>query len=73
MTVTAESLRAKLDNAIDLLIEGKITSADATAVSSLANQMIESAKAEANAARIYSEIGDTRIKRTPFLIGNDNA
>ncbi len=68
MSVTADNLRDTLNQTIQKLLDGDIDAVQANAVGNLAGKIIESAKAEVDAARIYSDMVAIDMPRSQFLI-----
>lgn len=66
--VTAQSLRETLNSTIEKLLKGEIDVSQANAVGNLANKIIDTAKTEIYAAKIYDEIADPRTKKSGFLL-----
>lgn len=69
MTVTANDLRSSLKNAMDLVVQGKLDASGANAVANLASKIIESAKTEVMAAKIYDDLADIKAVRSDFVQG----
>lgn len=71
--VTAESLRETLNETIQKLLRGDVDVAQANAVGNLASKIIDTAKTEIYAAKVYDVIGDIRAKRSQFLLEDKGA
>ncbi|MDY0186167.1 MAG: hypothetical protein RBR43_09850 [Desulfuromonadaceae bacterium] len=68
MTVTASDLRETLKQAMDLVISGSLEVDRANAVANLATKMIDSAKAEVLAAKVYDDLADINAPKSTFVI-----
>ncbi len=68
MTVTASDLRETLKQAMDLVISGSLEVDRANAVANLATKMIDSAKAEVLAAKVYDDLADINARKSTFVI-----
>lgn len=68
MTVTASDLRETLKQAMDLVISGSLEVDRANAVANLATKMIDSAKAEVLAAKVYDDLADINSPKSTFVI-----
>lgn len=68
--VTADSLRDTLNETINKLLNGEVDVAQANAVGNLASKIIDTAKTEIYAAKVYDDLMDANTKKSPFLLGS---
>lgn len=68
MTVTASDLRETLKQTMDLVISGRLEVDRANAVANLATKMIDSAKAEVLATKVYDDLADIHAPKSTFVI-----
>lgn len=71
MTITASELRGTLKQTIDLLIARKIDVDEANAVANLASKIVDTAKVEVMAAKVYSDLADLNAPKSNFVIDQD--
>lgn len=71
MTLSASDLRATLKETIDLVIEGKLQVDQANAVANLASKIVDTAKVEVLAAKVYSDLADLNAPKSNFVIDQD--
>lgn len=67
MTVSANDLRATLKETIDMVISGKIEVDQANAVANLAGKIVDTAKLEVAAAKVYSDLADLNAVKSTFI------
>ena len=67
MTVSANDLRATLKETIDMVISGKIEVDQANAVANLAGKIVDTAKLEVTAAKVYSDLADLNAVKSTFI------
>ena len=68
MSVTADSLRETLNETINKVLKGELDVAAANAVGNLASKIIDTARTEIQAAKIYDDLGDMKAKKSHFLL-----
>lgn len=71
MTLSASDLRATLKQTIDLVIAGKLDVDKANAVANLAGKIVDTAKVEVMATKVYSDLADLKTPKSNFVIDQD--